>query len=585
MLNQRQTHRYPSLRDIISTFTLAVNEILSTARVLFTYNLTIITSKLRCPAMSKSLAILMAQINMTVGAIESNAEEIIQIIQTHQAAHDIIVFPELAITGYPPEDLLFRPELFTRVQQALNTIQLITADCHVIVGHPAYQEGLCYNTASLLHQGRCLARYHKQHLPNDGVFDEKRYFHSGEPTPCVFTIKEQRVGLCICEDIWHPGPVDQLIDAGANVMLCLNASPFDVTKGPVREALLQAHAKRGLFVVYVNLVGGQDELVFDGQSLAFDPEGNLYARAPAFVPHLQTVTWPSPKKTCLEIAPLLDSCALVYQALCCGLRDYVNKNNFPGVLLGLSGGIDSALTLAIAVDAIGAARVHAIMMPSRYTAPMSVADALTQLNTLNVQHKTIEIEPVFHTFLSSLTPAWNNAPADTTEENLQARIRGTLLMALSNKSGNLVLTTSNKSETAVGYATLYGDMCGGFSVLKDILKTSVYALAHYRNHLHPVIPLRVINRAPSAELAEHQTDQDSLPPYAILDAIITHYMEEQLSATDIIALGYEPSVVHRVITLLRRNEYKRKQAAPGVKISVCAFGRDWRYPLTSGFTS
>lgn len=532
--------------------------------------------------MQKKLTLLMAQINPTVGAIEENAKIIMDIIRTHQASHDVIIFPELTLTGYPPEDLLLRNELFVRIEAALNAIMAITANCHIIVGHPTREHGICYNSASVLFNGTCLALYHKQNLPNYGVFDEKRYFTKGPATPCLFTINGYRASLCICEDIWQQGPVDQLITAGADLMLCLNASPFEVDKYVQRESLLREHAQRGLAIVYVNQIGGQDELVFDGQSMALDGNGNLCARAPAFITNLQTITLQG-KHMHGEITPLLNKEALIYQALVCGLRDYVEKNNFPGVLLGLSGGIDSALTLAIAVDALGASRVHAVMLPSRFTASISWEDALKQLNIVNVQHTTLSIEPTFNTLLTTLAPAFINRAPDTTEENLQARIRGILLMALSNKTGNMLLTTSNKSETAVGYTTLYGDMSGGFAVLKDVLKTTVYALARWRNGIDPIIPERVIQRPPSAELAPNQTDQDSLPDYAILDAIISAYMEERLSAEDIIARGYTSDDVLRTIKLIKRNEYKRRQSAPGVKITTCAFGRDWRYPITSGF--
>ncbi len=532
--------------------------------------------------MRKPLTLLMAQINPTVGAIEANAEKIMDIISTQQCAHDVIIFPELTLTGYPPEDLLRRDELFTRVNLALKRIMAITKDCHVIVGYPLRENDRCYNTASVLHQGACLATYHKQHLPNYGVFDEQRYFTAGPGIPCLVTINGYLTGLCICEDIWEPGPVEQLVAAGADLMLCVNASPFDWNKYTQRETRLREHAKRGLAIVYVNQIGGQDELVFDGQSLALDGTGNLCARAPAFAIHLQTVTLHD-KQIIGEITPLLEKDALIYQALVCGLRDYVDKNHFPGVLLGLSGGIDSALTLAIAVDALGASRVHAIMLPSRYTANMSSEDALKQLQTLNVQHATLSIEPAFNALIETLAPAFVNHAPDTTEENLQARIRGVLLMALSNKTGNMLLTTSNKSETAVGYTTLYGDMCGGFAVLKDVLKTTVYALALYRNTIGPVIPERVIQRPPSAELAPNQTDQDSLPDYAILDAIICGYMDERLSTEDLIARGFNQSDVLCTVKRIKMHEYKRRQAAPGVKVTECAFGRDWRYPITSGF--
>ena len=532
--------------------------------------------------MRKTLTMLMAQINPTVGAIEENAEKIMAIIRMHQSLHDLIIFPELALTGYPPEDLLLRNELFTRVEQALANIRAITKDCHVIIGHPVRENALCYNAASVVYQGECIALYYKQHLPNYGVFDEARYFTKGPAKPCLFTIKGYLAGLCNCEDIWQPGPVDQLVAAGAEIMVCINASPFDENKYEQREALLREHALRGLAIVYVNQMGGQDELVFDGQSLALDRTGTVCARAPAFTTHLHTVTLLNQQMKG-EITPLLKKEALIYQALVCGLRDYVEKNHFPGVLLGLSGGIDSALTLAIAVDALGAARVHAVMLPSRYTANISSEDANEQLRILNVQHTTLSIEPAFDTLMKTLAPSFINRTPDTTEENLQARIRGILLMALSNKTGNMVLTTSNKSETAVGYATLYGDMCGGFAVLKDVLKTTVYALALFRNSISAVIPERVIQRPPSAELAHNQTDQDSLPDYAILDAIICAYMNERLSSDAIIARGYPEEDVLRTIQLIKRNEYKRRQAAPGVKITTCAFGRDWRYPITSGF--
>ena len=526
----------------------------------------------------ESLTILMAQINVTVGAIETNTSRIIEIIESHQLTHDIIVFPELVITGYPPEDLLLRPEFYQRVQSALDLIQSYITQCHVVIGHPFREQQRLYNAASVFYQKSCLTRYFKQHLPNYGVFDEQRYFQSGPIKPTIIPIKNHQVGICICEDIWRPGPVEQIIKARAQVLLCLNASPFEVKKPQERENILQNYAKQGLFIAYVNLVGGQDELVFDGQSLAYNSQGHLIARAATFTEHLQTIntTTTRPENITLPLSPD----GLIYHALCCGLRDYVHKNNFSGVLLGLSGGIDSALTLAIAVDALGPANVHAVMMPSRYTATISHDDAIEQLKILQVHFTNLSIEPTFKTLLETLQQAWGNAPTDVTEENLQARIRGVLLMALSNKTGKLVISTSNKSETAVGYATLYGDMCGGFSVLKDVLKTQVYALAHYRNTISRIIPERVINRPPSAELAYHQTDQDSLPDYAVLDAIITLYMENKFSAEQITACGCEPSAVHKTVKLIQQNEYKRKQSAPGVKISPCAFGRDWRYPIT-----
>lgn len=526
-----------------------------------------------------SLTVLMAQINPTVGAIEANTKKIIHIIEEEASRHDIIVFPELAITGYPPEDLLFRHTFASRINHALQAIMNASQHAHVVVGHPSFLMNQCFNSASVFYQGACVMCCHKQRLPNYGVFDERRYFTPGPPSAHVFTLKGQTIGVCICEDLWQPGPVDTLLLHGATTLIAINASPFDNEKPKQREQLLYQHALRGLDVIYVNLQGGQDELVFDGQSMAWDRQGNLVARAPAFKEHLQTVRLGF-QANLGNITPLLHHDALIYQALVCGLHDYVKKNAFPGVLLGLSGGIDSALTLAIAVDALGPQCVHAVLMPSRYTADMSHEDAQDQLQRMGIKQTTLSIEPT----LLALTHTLENAgPIEgITAENLQARIRGTLLMALSNKTGHMVLSTSNKSETAVGYATLYGDMCGGFSVLKDVLKTQVYALARYRNTQTEVIPERVITRAPTAELAFNQTDQDQLPAYEVLDAIILAYMQDAYDAEQIIAQGHPADVVYNVIQRIKRNEYKRRQASPGVKISRCAFGKDWRYPITSG---
>lgn len=532
--------------------------------------------------MHPTLTLLMAQINPTVGAITANLNKIIEIIKNNQEKCDVIVFPELAITGYPPEDLLFRNSLYEQVEAALLKIQEATMHCHVVVGHPSRDGDIRYNSASVFSSGQRLALYHKQYLPNYGVFDEQRYFSKGPIQTCTFIVKNRTLGICICEDIWHPDPVKQLIDVGTDILLSINASPFDLNKYSQREALLKDHSEKGLIIVYVNQVGGQDELVFDGQSLVIDQNQTIKVRSPAFVEKLETVIIHEDKVEG-RMTPLLQKNALIYQALCCGLRDYVDKNKFPGVLLGLSGGVDSALTLAIAVDSLGASRVRAVMMPSRYTLSMSNEDAQSQLDAMHVESITLPIEPAFKTMLETLSTRFEGLPIDTTEENLQARIRGMYLMALSNKTGHMVITTSNKSETAVGYSTLYGDMAGGFSVLKDVLKTAVYELAYYRNHLSPVIPERVLTRAPSAELAENQKDQDSLPEYVILDAIITHYMEHNQSPAEIISQGYSPTDVKQVIALITRNEYKRRQAAPGIKITSRLFGRDWRYPITSGF--
>ena len=528
-----------------------------------------------------TLTLLMAQINPTVGAISSNCLKIIDIIQKHQDTHDLIVFPELALTGYPPEDLLLQNDFYRQVDEALNHIKSQIKHGHVIIGHPSLNNSCRYNSASIFTQGQRVALYHKQQLPNYGVFDERRYFSPGKAEPCWFMLKNHRIGLCICEDIWQPGPVDQLIDTGVEHIISINASPFDENKTIARDNLLTQHTSRGITIVYVNQVGGQDELIFDGQSRAMNAGGKITASAPAFAEHLQTLVLKN-NQWVGDIAPALSFEALIYEALVSSLRDYVEKNHFPGVLLGLSGGIDSALTLCLAVDAIGASRVQAVLMPSRYTANMSVEDAIEQAKTMGVSYTTLPIEPTFQTLLTTLSPEFHGKPTDITEENLQARVRGILLMALSNKSGKMLLTTSNKSELAVGYSTLYGDMCGGFAVLKDIVKTRVYALAHYRNNLSPVIPQRVLTRAPSAELAPNQTDQDSLPDYVVLDGIIKAYMENALDANEIIQLGYKEQDVVKILRLIKRNEFKRRQAAPGTKITPRAFGRDWRYPLTCG---
>jgi NAD+ synthase (glutamine-hydrolysing) len=452
----------------------------------------------------------------------------------------------------------------------------------VIIGHPTWDHAGCYNSISIFHKGQKIRMYHKQNLPNYELFDELRYFIAGPKDPCTLIIKDQKIGICICEDLWQEGPAEDLIKEQVSTIISINASPFAYDKYAKREALIKKYTRHGVAIIYVNEIGGQDEVLFDGRSMVIDKTGTLCALAPAFVEDLTTIEVQGDKISG-PMAPALDTDELLYQALVCGTKEYVQKNKFNGVLIGLSGGIDSALTLAIAVDAFGPEHVHAVMMPSRYTASMSNEDALEQIKALKVSYSTLPIEPIFNSVNTTLAEEFKGRDADLTEENIQARIRGLLLMALSNKTGKMVLTTSNKSESAVGYATLYGDMAGGFSVLKDVLKTQVYALAHYRNSLSPIIPERVINRAPSAELRENQKDQDSLPDYPILDAIITHYMEENLTAAEMIQKGFEPAVVDKIIKLIKRNEYKRRQAAPGIKISPMAFCKDWRYPITNGF--
>ena len=539
--------------------------------------------------MVATLRIVMAQLNTLVGDIEGNADKVIAAARRgrDEFSADAILFPELTLSGYPPEDLLLRPGLHRRVLEALARVAREVSGIDVVLGYPHPAAGGLYNAASLLRDGHTIATYHKHHLPNYSVFDEKRYFAEGK-APCVVAIKGVKVGITICEDVWHPGPVALAAAAGARLILNLNASPFHGGKGRERETVVAERvADVQLPMLYVNLVGGQDELVFDGGSFVMDGDGQVVQRAPAFEEGLYLVeldgdgeqVTPRPG----EVAPLLGDEASVYQALVVAVRDYIDKNGFRGVVLGLSGGIDSALTLAIAVDAIGPERVEAVMMPSRYTAGMSVADAAEQAKIMGVDYQVITIEPLFNAFLASLTHEFEGLPADTTEENLQARCRGTLLMAISNKKRKIVLTTGNKSEMAVGYATLYGDMAGGFDVLKDVPKTLVFRLADYRNTLGRVIPQRVIDRPPSAELAPDQRDSDSLPDYPLLDAILERYVERDQCREEIVAAGFDEALVRRVIALVDRNEYKRRQAAPGPRITSRAFGRDRRYPITSGF--
>ena len=532
----------------------------------------------------------MAQLDFLVGAIAANTDKVIGACRRarDELGADAIVFPELALTGYPPEDLLLRPHFIESVEAAVERLVEEVEGIVAIVGHPSAEDGALYNVASAIGEGRVIARYRKQHLPNYGVFDEKRYFAAGDAA-CVVPVKGIPVGITICEDIWRPGPARQAAGAGARLLVNLNASPFHAGKGFEREVLLQERASEtGLPVVYVNLVGGQDERVFDGGSVVLDARGEVTRRVAACTEGLFPVDFymdpdgiePVPG----ECVPHLDEVQAIYQVLVLGVRDYVEKNRFPGAVLGLSGGIDSALTLAIAVDAIGAERVGVVMMPSRYTAAMSLEDARTEAEALGVAYREISIEPVFRAFLDALEATFAGLPPDTTEENIQARCRGNILMAISNKQGRMLLTTGNKSEMAVGYATLYGDMAGGFAPLKDVPKLMVYRLAEYRNSLGAVIPRRVIERPPSAELAPDQQDADSLPPYDVLDPILERYIERDQSIEQIVAAGFDPDVVARVAGLVDRNEYKRRQAPPGVRITQRAFGRDRRYPITSGFS-
>lgn len=540
--------------------------------------------------MSQVLRVAMAQLNLRVGDIHGNVERIIQAAAEarDRLQADVILFPELSLCGYPPEDLLLRDSMHQRIQAGLARLCTEVQGIGLVVGYPWSEDGQCYNACALIEDGQLRARYFKQKLPNYKVFDEKRYFVPGDQ-PCVLEIAGIPVALTICEDIWHPEPMAAARAAGARLMLNINASPFHRGKQPEREAVLAQRALEGnMPILYVNQVGAQDELVFDGGSCVVAADGRLLQRCDPWQEELRLVELKIAGDLLLpqpgEQVALQSLEASVYQALVVGTRDYVQKNGFKGVVLGLSGGIDSALTLAVAVDALGADKVEAVMMPYRYTAQMSIEDAEAEARTLGVKYSVLAIEPMVAAFMDTLAPVFEGLGRDTTEENLQARCRGTLLMAISNKKGYLVLTTGNKSEVAVGYCTLYGDMAGGFDVLKDVPKTLVFRLSEYRNTLAgEVIPQRVIDRPPSAELAPDQKDEDSLPPYPVLDEILRLYIEEDYAADHIIAAGFAAEDVRRVVRLVDLNEYKRRQAAIGPRITQRGFGRDRRYPITSGW--
>jgi NAD+ synthase (glutamine-hydrolysing) len=539
--------------------------------------------------MTNTLRLAIAQLNLLVGDVAGNSERVIT--AARQARDELrahaIVFPELTLTSYPPEDLLLRPALMIQIEEALRRIEREVRGIDVILGHPALEHGRLFNSVSLLRDSRMQASYRKQLLPNYSVFDEKRYFAPGD-APCVVEIGGVPAGLTICEDVWQPEPVQAAVTAGARLLLTLNASPYHMDKQREREEIVQARAREtGVPLVYVNLVGGQDELVFDGASFTVDGQGRVVQRCPGFEEGLYLVEIGYRNGKAVPVAgpsaPELSLEAEIYRALVLGVRDYVGKNGFPGVAIGLSGGIDSALTLCIAVDALGADKVEALLMPSRYTATMSLEDAAAQAKAMGVTHHVISIEPMYEAFMAQLRDEFKGRTRDVTEENIQARIRGSLLMAVSNKTGKMVLTTGNKSEMAVGYATLYGDMAGGYGAIKDVFKTMVYRLAEYRNRQAAVIPRRVFERPPSAELAPDQKDTDSLPPYDVLDPILERYVERDESPEAIIAAGFDAEIVRRVARMVDRNEYKRRQAAPGVRITRRAFGRDRRYPVTSGY--
>jgi NAD+ synthetase len=530
------------------------------------------------------MKIALAQFNACVGDIAGNAAKLIDVLTEAKLERaDIVLTPELALSGYPPEDLLFREDFHLQIDAALVELKSATKGITLVVGHPVEADGHLYNAASVIRDGKVIATYRKQSLPNHTVFDEVRYFTAGTDA-CVFEQGGVKFGVNICADVWHEAAPYCAADAGAEVLLVLNASPFHINKLSERHAVVRERiTENNLAVLYCNLVGGQDELVFDGGSFVMDANGKVTQQCPAMVEDVYYVTLDGVSPNASTIAPELSMHASVYQALVLGLRDYVLKNGFPGVLLGLSGGIDSALTLAIAVDALGVDKIHAVMMPSEFTADISVTDSREMVAGLGVEYSELAINPVYQQFLESLKPSFAGKPFDLTEENLQARVRGTLLMALSNKFGKLVITTGNKSEMAVGYATLYGDMAGGFAVLRDVPKTLVYQLSEYRNKISPIIPQRIIDRPPSAELRPDQTDQDSLPDYAILDTIIERYVEQDESVADMIAAGLDANDVTRVVRMIDRSEYKRRQAAVGTRITSRAFGKDRRYPITNRF--
>jgi len=540
--------------------------------------------------MSSSLRIALGQLNLVVGDIAGNTRTMIAEARRarDQMGAQLVVFPELAVTGYPPEDLRFHSGFRRAVAQSVKALADAARGIGILFGYPEYDGETIYNAACLVDRGAVLANYRKRCLPNYGVFDEKRYFSAGDQS-CVVDFRGLRLGIAICEDVWEFAPARDVAAAGAQLLAVINGSPYDRSRPGTRIEAIEKHVTpTGLPVLYVNCVGGQDELVFDGGSMVLDQAGQTVHREPMFEQGLGLAEFTVQSDGSLlcepgQLAPLPGPVESVYKALVLGTRDYVDKHRFPGVVLGLSGGIDSALVLAIAVDALGAGRVRAVMMPSRYTASMSQEDAERQAVMLGVRYDVIPIEPIFQATIGVLEDVFKGREPDVTEENIQSRSRGMVLMAISNKTGAMLLTTGNKSEMAVGYATLYGDMAGGFAPIKDCSKTLVYQLAEYRNGLGQVIPQRVIDREPSAELRADQKDTDSLPPYEVLDPILSCFIEQDLSVDEIAAKGFDRITVGEVLEMVKRNEYKRRQAPPGIRVSRRAFGRDWRYPITSGF--
>ncbi|NKB34284.1 MAG: NAD+ synthase [Pseudomonadales bacterium] len=545
--------------------------------------------------MAQQLKLVMAQLNFLVGDIDGNTDRVIESARQaiNEESADLIAFPELTLTSYPPEDLLLRPSLQLRIEKAIKKILDANLDIYLVIGYPLLRDNGLFNALSVIKGDQCLATYLKQCLPNYQVFDEYRYFQAGTE-PCVLNILGVKCAFTICEDLWESEPIQQAKEAGAQFVININASPFHINKLAERKSLLKQRCQQGgIPILYVNLVGGQDELVFDGGSMVADKHGNCNFLAPNFVEDLYSMIVEVNDEGACEIpeqsiASELSVEASVYQSLVLGVRDYVNKNNFKGVVLGLSGGIDSALTLAVAVDALGSERVEAVMMPFEYTSQLSLDVARQQAEILGVNYQVIEINDIYKSFLAALENEFAGLEVDVSEQNIQARARGVLLMAISNKKGSLVLTTGNKSEIAVGYSTLYGDMAGGFDVLKDVSKTLVYRLAEYRNKEfagseEEIIPQEVIDRPPSAELAPGQVDQDSLPDYAVLDQILELYVEKDQSGAAIIQQGFDAETVRRVLRLVDLNEYKRRQSPVGVRLTERGFGRDRRYPITNAW--
>ena len=539
--------------------------------------------------MTKKISIALAQLDFVVGDISGNTELIIETSKKAKRQYnaDLIVFPELSISGYPPEDLLLHSGFKKRIIEASNKIQQEINGIDALVGYPEYQNGKIFNSCSVFSEKKEIVRYRKEALPNYSVFDEKRYFESDD-NPVIFSVKGKKIGINICEDIWQEQAAIRSKDAGAELIIVINGSPYEKNGQEKREKVVKRLTEvTGLPFVYLNMIGGQDELLFDGSSFVMDKNGEIVYRAKSFEESLDLIEFEinddgcSPLKSRVhKVLPQVES---IYKALVRGTRDYIKKHKFPGVVLGLSGGIDSALTLAIACDAIGSDKVRAVMMPYIFTSDMSKNDAKAQASLLNVQYDILPISTLYNSTIELLRPIFMDAASDSTEENIQSRSRGIILMAISNKTGLMLLTTGNKSEMAVGYATLYGDMAGGFAPIKDCTKTMVKKLASYRNTISEVIPKRVIEREPSAELSENQKDSDTLPPYEILDPILEAFIEEDLSVEEIVDLGFDRTTVIRVLEMVKRNEYKRRQTPPGVRISNRAFGRDWRYPITSGY--